>query len=44
MISRILRNFGQVALDFATLKYLPPYLQHRRTIGLVCKNSWPCED
>jgi len=40
MISRILRNFIQVALDFATLnvkKCFPPYLQHGRTIGLLCK-------
>jgi len=48
MISGILRNFGQVALDFATLNVgnFPPYLQHGLTesVGLLRKITWPCED
>jgi len=46
-ISRILRNFSQVALELCLIKrmkYFPPYLQHGRTIGLLRKITWPCED
>jgi len=47
MISRILRNYSQVALDFATFecrKYFPPFLQQGHTIGLLYKITWPCEE